>query len=322
MPIHLLPVDRRRFLTGTASAVAAAACRLGFASEREEDEWVLLSDVHISGDLKTSRLGVRMADRFAEAAEMVRRISPSRILIDGDCAYLYGEPKDYRGLADILGKLEAAGAPIHATLGNHDDRDAFSAGIGDRLAGEKSPLTTNRVSVLETPRANWFLLDSLGKVGQTPGILGETQRKWLARELDARADKPAVIVAHHNLSAVEDVRRDARTIVPCADRLLGVPGLSDTRLLLDVLVPREHVVAYLCGHTHQWNVREYRGIALVNLPTTVWTFLPADPTGFVRCRIGEEGMRFELVCFDPKHPSHGQHCLIGWKRTMVGDRAG
>ena len=45
------------------------------------------------------------------------------------------------------------------------------------------------------------------------------QLEWLGKALDARADKPAVVLAHHN-----------------PDRLVNIHGLTDTAKLFDVLV--------------------------------------------------------------------------------------
>ncbi|MGB7933682.1 MAG: hypothetical protein WCH04_15950, partial [Gammaproteobacteria bacterium] len=57
-------------------------------------------------------------------------------------------------------------------------------------AGEP-PVIDKHVSILETPRANWFLLDSLQRTNDLLGRLGEVQLQWLAKALDARADRPA-----------------------------------------------------------------------------------------------------------------------------------
>ena len=50
-----------------------------------------------------------------------------------------------------------------------------------------------QAGVIELPHANLVLLDS-GK----RGVLGEEQLDWLAKELDQRADKPALIFGHFN----------------------------------------------------------------------------------------------------------------------------
>ena len=120
---------------------------------------------------------------------------------------------------------------------------------------------------METPHANWFLLDSLDKTGHAMGLLGDTQLLWLAKALDARADKPALVLAHHN-----------------PDRLINIHGLTDTAKLFDVLVPRRHVKAYFYGHTHRWQVGRESKIHLVNIPATAWLFEPGEPRGLLTAR--------------------------------------
>src|SRR5205823_6092871 len=112
-------------------------------------------------------------------------------------------------------------------------------------------------SILKTKRANFFMLDTLDKTKSTPGLLGETQREWLKKSLDANADKPAIIIAHHN---------------PDDGSFIG--SLIDTKELFEILRPRKQVKAYFFGHTHNWNVRQDdSGIHLINLPPTAYIFI-------------------------------------------------
>lgn len=315
MPIHALATTRRRFLLGSAATVMAAA-RGAAALEEDPLEWALLSDTHISGNRNTERSGVRMAENLERAIDQILSgpTRPAAVLINGDAAYLTGSHDDYATLADMLRRFSSKEVPLHLTLGNHDRRESAWAGLAQYAQPAPAPLADRQASIVETPHANWFLLDSLDRVNRTPGELGERQRHWLAKALDARKEKPAIVVAHHNLSEIERVRHEEKTILAPADRLLPVPGLKDTSLTLDLLVSRPHVVAYVCGHTHQWNIREWRGIQLINLPTTAYTFLPADPTGWVRCRSTANGLTLELVAFNEKHPMHGRPIKLEWKR--------
>ncbi|MEI9897932.1 MAG: metallophosphoesterase [Chthoniobacter sp.] len=100
------------------------------------------------------------------------------------------------------------------------------------------PLASRRVSIVEAGHANWFMLDSLDVTNQTPGRLGDEQRAWLAKALDARADKPALVMVHHN-----PVFADGNKT-----------GLLDTAELIAILAPRRHVKALLFGHTHTWRL--------------------------------------------------------------------
>ena len=57
-----------------------------------------------------------------------------------------------------------------------------------------------QADVIELPHANLVLLDS-GK-----GTLGDQQLNWLAKQLDKRADKPALIFGHYNPYPNQGVR--------------------------------------------------------------------------------------------------------------------
>jgi hypothetical protein len=152
------------------------------------------------------------------------------------------------------------------------------------------------VSIVESPRANWLLLDSLDKTNYTPGLLGEKQLAWLAAALDARADRPALVVMHHNLD------RDPQT-----------SGLRDTGRLLEVLAPRRQVKALFYGHTHRWGAEQVDGIHVVNLPTLVWLFDKQQPRGWVDARLRAEGMTLRLNALDPGHSAHGQTLELAWR---------
>ena len=151
------------------------------------------------------------------------------------------------------------------------------------------PLADRQVALLRTPRANWFVLDSLEETLATPGLLGQAQLDWLAGALDANHDKPALVLLHHNPG------------------LTGNVGLKDTAALFAVIRPRKQVKAYIFGHTHVWNVwPDESGIHLINLPPVSYVFQAGEPAGWVHAMLEREGMQLELRCVDPAHKSHGQ----------------
>ena len=112
-------------------------------------------------------------------------------------------------------------------------------------------MADRQTALLRSPRANWFVLDSLEKTNSTPGWLGDEQRTWLARALDENPDKPALVVAHHNPLLAGDAEL----------------ALKDSVQFFDILRPRRQVKAYIFGHTHRWETtQDVSGIHLVNLP--------------------------------------------------------
>ena len=50
---------------------------------------------------------------------------PTFVLIDGDCTFNVGLPKDYQTPVSLVVAFSAANIFLHMTMGNHDDRAAF-----------------------------------------------------------------------------------------------------------------------------------------------------------------------------------------------------
>ena len=153
-------------------------------------------------------------------------------------------------------------------------------------------------AVVEAPLANWFLLDSLDVTKQTPGKLGDEQRAWLAKALDARPDKPAMVMVHHNPILPDAVKKT---------------GLLDTAELLEILGPRRQVKALFFGHTHTWRRSEHEGIHLINLPAVAYNFRPEEATGWVDCRLRADGASLELRAHDTQHAEHGKVTDLSWR---------
>lgn len=146
--------------------------------------------------------------------------------------------------------------------------------------------------------ANWFLLDSLDKVNVTPGEVGGEQLDWLARVLDDRKEKPALVAIHHDPQWSAPAKRS---------------GIRDTEKLFDVLVPRKQVKAVFYGHTHVWQRKSHEGIHLVNLPPVAYLFNKEAPNGWVDLRLAESGAVLTLNAFDAKHRQNGEKVELTWR---------
>ncbi|HYE18142.1 MAG TPA: metallophosphoesterase [Tepidisphaeraceae bacterium] len=311
MPITLSPLSRRRVLSaGVAAGLAALLPRsLSAADEKPIDprRIVLLSDVHIPADKAfTHKTGVKPWETLTQAVgEIVALpVRPACVVINGDCAAMSGTAGDYANLVEGLEPLRKAGVTIHLVLGNHDARKTFSAALpaSDQRVNDEA-VADRHVSVVPTPRANLFLLDSLDVTNKTPGVLGEKQIAWLAKTLDAHADKPAVVFTHHDPDdpvAREKIKK-------------ALSGLTDTKALMDVLTPRKQVKAHVFGHSHVWRRAELAGIHQVNLPTTAWLFAKERPRGWVDLSLRDDGGTFELRCLDKAHASHGEKFDCKWR---------
>lgn len=301
MPIHLPPLSRRSFLRRTlvAGAGLAWAPEIFAQTTRRTDanSWALLADTHIAASPAKIERSVNPTGHLGAVTKELLALPerPAGGFVVGDCAFSKGEPGDYSQFARLIEPLRAGGLPLHLALGNHDQRDHFWSAFESEKAAHR-PVVDKQTALIKSELVNWFMLDSLEKTLQTPGALGGDQLKWLAESLDANAQKPAVIVVHHN---------------PGLD---GNFGLKDTEALLEVLRPRKQAKAWVYGHTHHWKVaQDESGIHLVNLPPVAYVFREGDPSGWVHATARAEGMRLELRCVDPQHPAQGQVVDLKWR---------
>lgn len=303
MPFHLSPIARRQFLRRSLLAGAGIFTLPALrADERktDPDRWALLSDTHIAGDPTTVARNVHLADHLRSAIAGVQALptAPAGVLVNGDCALDRGLAEDYATFTGLLRPISER-LPLHLLLGNHDDREVFWTAL-QQSRPAAPPVASKHVSIVEAARANWFLLDSLDVTKQTPGRLGDEQRAWLTKALDQRAEKPALVMLHHNPVAAEAGKKT---------------GLIDTAELLEILLPRRHVKAVFFGHTHVWHTTEQDGLHLVNLPAVAYPFNPAEVTGWTDCRLREGGMSLEIRAHDPQHAAHGKVAELNWRKA-------
>jgi 3',5'-cyclic AMP phosphodiesterase CpdA len=265
----------------------------------DADRWTLLSDLHIAADLKTEKNGYRPGEQLTMVVEQLLDGStrPAHVLVNGDCAWRTGEPGDYAGLVRRLGRLTHAGMPVHLTLGNHDRRDAFRTGLAE-IRRATSAIETHEVRVIEGPRADFILLDSLEETNALPGRLGRAQLDWLAGALDRRRDKPAILAVHH-----------PPEFLPLPEPM----GIIDTWPLLEVIRPRRRVKAVVFGHLHNWTHSRVEGIHYIGLPATAYPFSPDRPVGWVEALLRDAGMTLELRCLDRRHPQQGEKAEFDWR---------
>ena len=304
MPIYLPPLSRRQFLAGAAAA--ASSLLMGDAlrgadesTERDPHRFALLSDTHIAADRAAVTRGVTMSDHLMKAVAEVAALSPrpAGAAINGDLALGTGESGDYAVLLDLIAPLRSADVPVYLGLGNHDHRDRFRDALppGERIATQ---MKDRRVHVVKSPRASWFILDSLRETNEVAGELGEAQLRWLAEALDRDKAHPALIVVHHNPDPIDPTRG----------------GLADTNALLSLLLARPNAKAVFFGHSHHWSVTQELGLHLVNLPAVAYVFREGDPSGWVDVKLAEAGATLELRCLDPSHKLHGEKHELKWRK--------
>ena len=303
MPVTLPKLSRREFLkraalAGAALALAPSSHAGWFGKSRDKHTFAFFSDTHIAADAATVSRKVNVAENLTACVEELAAwpVKPSAVMVNGDLALKEGLAGDYATFGKMIGPLRAL-APVHLNLGNHDARENFWRGL-PQDAARLPALPQRQAAVFASSRANWFLLDSLDATNSTPGELGAAQLDWLARELAARPDQPAIIVAHHNLQTPG-----------------WVDGLKLEAPVMDELFAKQRQIkAFIFGHTHNWNISQHAsGVHLINLPPTGYVFKEGRPSGWVRVTLARDGMEIELRALDPKHPEHGQVKKLSWR---------
>jgi 3',5'-cyclic AMP phosphodiesterase CpdA len=303
MPVHLPALSRRRFLHVAAASLGALAAGHAFGGDDKTDphRLALLSDTHVGDRLETVARENNMADNLRKVVAEVAALGPkpAAVVLDGDMAYKDGTPDEYRLFGQLIEPLRQAGLPLHLTLGNHDNRDKF-LGAFAAAAPRERPVEGKHVLVVELERANLFLLDSLEPKRGSNGECGAKQREWLAKALDARPKKPAVVFAHHNLTWTADGKGFHS-------------GLTDVPDFWPVLKERKQVKAYVFGHTHTWKLDVKDEIHLINLPAIGYPFSKGVLTGWVDVVLKENGVALEVHGLDAKHADHGKKADLTWR---------
>ena len=314
MPIHIIPIKRRRFLDLSAKgAVATIVVPSVLAIPGKEvpidpHRFAFLSDTHIMANPTAVARGINMADHLRQVvAEIAAQTTkPGGVVVNGDLATDGSPPTAgaYRYLAQLLIPLSNLGIPIHLTMGNCDRRSLFADTLTAMLP-RTPPVAGRLVNVLKTELANFFLLDSLYNTERTvtEGDLGMEQIGWLTRALDNHLEKPAIVICHHNVNLPEAKSDTAQK-----------GGLRDGAELVDALLPRKHVKAFIFGHTHEWRHWELDGIHFINLPTTAYIFDPEEPRGWVDVRLEKRGMSLRLESLDKTHSKHREKFFLRWRK--------
>lgn len=307
----MTPMISRRDFLGASLAMGAAFClspgsrALAQAEERCDGVWALISDTHISGNRSLVLRNTNPVENLIKIREdiLASPKKPQGLIVSGDCACHEGLATDYPVLLDEIQPLRDAGMSVHLLVGNHDNRVHLINALAKRdREGQDSPsIPENFCSVLETPQVNWFFLDSLQRTNDTPGLLGQTQLKWLSNELDRRTNKPALLVAHHN------------PVFGLPESSLWNRHLRDSDEFWRVISSRKQVKGYVYGHTHRWTLNVKNGIHLINVPATAWKFEAKAPTAWILAKIENDGIKLTPRALNPGHPIHNKTFSLTWR---------
>lgn len=301
MPFHLPAISRREFLVRTLGAGALALGNLRAEEpSADPDLWALYSDTHIAASTAKVWRGEAMYDNSRRVNQEMFGLPkrPCGLIHFGDCAFKEGLAEDYETFQSTIRAMRQSGIPVHLMVGNHDERETFWQMLSKETAGPR-PIANRHVAIVEHPRANWYLLDSLKKTDESPGAVGAAQCAWLAKELDARANQPALVCVHHDPRVGARAEKDG--------------GLTDTPALLEVIAPRRQVKALIFGHTHAWKLSMLGDLHLVNLPAIGYPSKSGAPSGWVTCELKGDGMRLALRSRDSGHKDHLRPIELTWR---------
>jgi len=270
---------KRLLLTLVVAMTALAAFAQDTAGRRHDPNLVvLLSDLHTGG--KSTYQGPKLMAIMDEVLAMAPL--PANVLIMGDVAYLNGLDDDYAALKPILQRLSDAGIAWSAALGNHDRRETFWQHFPEQLPAQP-PVPGRHVSIVDTPHAQFILLDTL-LAGKVNGELNDEQRAWLSAYLP-RQKKPVFVCAHHPLGESK---------------------------LAELLAASPMVAAYIFGHHHHWQAKKTNGVNTLCLPSTGhW-----GDIGYVVVRIKPDGADFTLQLRDHFKPKPQPEPKAEWTQRV------
>jgi 3',5'-cyclic AMP phosphodiesterase CpdA len=300
MPLHLPSLTtRREFLVRLGAGAVVWSHASVQAADTDNDLIAILNDSHV-GERHPQDSPIPSNLRATVAWLLAQPKRPAAVIINGDLALKDGQRGDYKHFAKLIAPLQEAGVPLHLTMGNHDARDVFYQVLAQQKP-KHAAVESRHVAIVKLDRVNLFLLDSLKETMIAPGDLGETQRSWLAQALDAHADKPALIIAHHN------------------PRLGGDPihfpgGLEDSTELWQLIGSRPHVKAYIHGHIHHRDFFKHEGIHILNTPAVGYVGnKQTSTTGWTMARLKGDGAAITTHTHDPQHEWNGVTVDLKWR---------
>ena len=205
-------------------------------------KFLVISDLHLLGEGLS--MGLDTAARLETCVAQInaRYAEADFVVVAGDLADL-GEEAAYLRLQTILGQLTI---PAYVTLGNHDDRPTYLRVFGAGCADETGCVN----HVIDTKGYRVIVLDS-SEPGRVDGVLEPVQIDWLMARLAEAADRPVIVVLHHNANALH-IAADHIRLLDDAPFLAALKTHSDIRQVI-------------AGHVHLTSTAVYHGIPFTTL---------------------------------------------------------
>lgn len=208
-----------------------------------------LSDPHLCPPGQLYQTVLDTTQRFAAALAQAASFSPDLLILSGDLAE-YGDPESYALARDLLATLRC---PVLAIPGNHDDREAFRAG----LAGLRNLIPLTPSGALHTIAEGPVRVIGLDVTvpGDHHGLVTPAHADWLDRTLTSAPETPTLIVTHQPPFASGMAFVDAY-------RCFGED------LLAEVITGHPQVIRLLAGHVHRFTLTSFAGRPALTAPAT------------------------------------------------------
>lgn len=220
------------------------------------DPHLLAHGVRQYGVVDTEAGLVAALERLAHIAP-----APQVLVFTGDLADR-AEPAAYARLRELVEPAAAAmGAAVVWTMGNHDEREAYSHGLFGTTSGEPQD------RVLDVDGLRVVALDT-SVPGFHHGNLEPRQLAWLAEVLATPAPHGTVLAMHHPPIPVPMLR---------AGELIE---LGDQQALADVVAGTD-VRVILGGHFHYSSWSTFAGVPVAVASASCYTTDPAPDGRFV-----------------------------------------
>lgn len=223
-----------------------------------------LTDLHLFADSSRRLRGVLPEQSFRDVLEHVvtHELDPAAVVLTGDLAH-----DELAETYDIVRQLiRELPDSVLVIPGNHDNRPA----LREAFPRQFELLGTRDLPpyvVFSRTLGDWQLIGLDTHIpGAVPGRLEPEQVQWLEQELNACADRSAVLFLHHPPIPVDS---------PWLDAL----GLLEPNGLHEVLEGRSNVRLMISGHVHQAFQGQLGHIAVRTAPATSMQFVPrqAEP---------------------------------------------
>ncbi len=206
-------------------------------------KFLVISDLHLVGEGETS-MTLDTAARLDNCVATINARYPDAdfVVVAGDLADR-GEEAAYLRLQAALARLMI---PAYVTLGNHDDRPTYLRVFGADKADETGCVN----HVIDAKGYRVIVLDS-SEPGRVDGVLEPAQIDWLAARLAEAADRPVIVVLHHNANALH-IAADTIKLIDDAPFIAALKTHPDIRQVI-------------AGHVHLTSTALYHGIPFTTL---------------------------------------------------------